>query len=316
MVFRTLAAGIMATALCGCVAYHVSPATPGDVTIAASRVFPESLTSDAAGNLYNSSNGGTIYRTLAGRHTAEPWIVPNARNGLRSLFGVLAESGRGLLWACNNPNLFAGETGGSSLLAFDLASGDFNGRYDLPGSGPAACNDIAVAADKAVWISETTGGRIFVLRPGANELELFAQGAELVGIDGLGFASDGTLYINNVRKNLLQRVLRNADGGYAGLQDLRLPVDLGGPDGLRPLGGNRFIQGEGMSGRVAVLRVTGDTVEMADVATGLDGPVGVTVVGNTAYVVEGKIGYLLDPKLKNQSPDPFVIRAFPLPGRP
>jgi hypothetical protein len=60
--------------------------------------------------------------------------------------------------------------------------------------------------------------------------------------------------------------------------------------------------------------VTGDTAAVTPIATGLDGPVGVTVVGNTAYAIEGKIGYMLDPKLKNQSPDPFVIRAFALPG--
>jgi hypothetical protein len=30
--------------------------------------------------------------------------------------------------------------------------------------------------------------------------------------------------------------------------------------------------------------------------------------------VEGKIQYMFDAKLKNRSPDPFVIKAFPLPG--
>jgi len=39
----------------------------------------------------------------------------------------------------------------------------------------------------------------------------------------------------------------------------------------------------------------------------------VTVVGRTAYALEGKILYLLDPKLKGQSPEPFMARAIPLP---
>ena len=82
------------------------------------------------------------------------------------------------------------------------------------------------------------------------------------------------------------------------------------------VGGNRFIQGEGSSGRVAVLEISGEKVEMTDVATGLDGPVGVTVIGDTAYVVEGKIGYLIDPALRDKNPEPFLIRAFALPGRP
>lgn len=300
-------------ALVGCVSYDIAEA-PRDVTINGSRVFPESITSDAAGNLYNASVGGTIYRTTAGSRTAEPWIVPSAQNGLTSLFGLMADDAKGLLWACNNPNMFAGETGQSSLLAFDLATGRLSGRYDIDGA--AACNDIAVASDGAVWVSETTGGRIFVLRPRANELELFAQGQELVGIDGIAFADDGALYINNVRSNLFQRVNRAADGSYAGLTDLALPVQLGGPDGLRPLGGNRFIQGEGQSGRVAIVEVSGDSARIVPVAEGLNGPVGVTVVGQTAYVVEGKIGYLFDPALREQDPDPFVIRAFRLAERP
>lgn len=309
-----LGALLAATLLAGC-ATTDGAFVPNDIAIAGSRVFPESITSDAAGNLYNASIGGTIYRTPAGSNTAEPWIAPNAANGLTSLFGLMADDAKGLLWACNNPNMFAGETGQSSLLAFDLATARLSGRYDFPG-GPAACNDIAVAADGTVWLSETSGGRIFVLRPNANELALFAAGEELVGIDGIAFAEDGTLYINNVRSGLVQRVERKADGSYAGLTDLTLPVQLGGPDGLRPLGGNRFIQGEGQSGRVAILEVRGDSVALRPLAEGLNGPVGVTVSGNTAYVVEGKIGYLIDPALREQDPDPFVIRAFPLPERP
>ncbi len=301
-----------ALALPGCVNWNLAP-DARDVVISGSRVFPESITHDARGNLYNSSNGGTIYRTLAGAGTAEPWVVPGPNNSLTSLFGVMADDKRRLLWTCNNPNLFTGEKGPSSLLAFDLSSALQSARFDFPGDGPAACNDIAIAADGTLWVSDTSGGRIFVLPRNANELELFAKDEALVGIDGLAFAEDGTLYINNVRKNLLQRVERKADGTYAGLTTLAVPVELGGPDGLRPLGGNRFIQGEGTSGRVAVLDIAGDGVEVTDVATGLNGPVGVTVVGRTAYVVEGKIGYLFDPKLKDQSPDPFVIRAFPLP---
>jgi len=306
---RLVLASIAAFAAAACAS--VPAASPGDVTIAGSRVFPESITSDAAGNLYNASIAGTIYRTIAGGRTAEPWIVPSEQNGLTSLFGLMADDAKGLLWACNNPNMLAGETGQSSLLAFDLASGRLSGRYDFP-EGPAACNDIAVAADGAVWASETSSGRIFVLRPRANELALFAAGEELVGIDGIAFAGDGTLYINNVRSGLFQRVERKSDGSYAGLTGLTLPVALGGPDGLRPLGGNRFIQGEGQSGRVAILEVRGDSVALTPFAEGLNGPVGVTVAGNTAFVVEGKIGYLINPALRGQNPDPFVIRAFPM----
>jgi sugar lactone lactonase YvrE len=285
---------------------------PGDVTIDGSRVYPESLTSDAAGNLYNGSNGGTIYRALRGAKTAEPWIVPDAHNGLRSLFGVFADDKHRLLWACDNPNLFKRESGTSTLRAFSLKTGQLVAKYDFPADGPAACNDVAIAKDGTLWATETLAGRIFVLKPHANALELFAKSAELVGIDGIAIAGDGKIYINNVRKQLFQRVERKADGSFDHLTTLATSLPLNGPDGLRALGGNRFIQGEGPGGRVALVDVKGDTAEITPVATGLDGPVGVTVVGRTAYAIEGKIEYMMDPKLKDKSPDPFVIRAFRL----
>jgi len=312
------AAAMIGSILAGCASMEAgTPAAraPQDIAINGSMVFPESITHDAAGNLYNGSVPGVIYRTRPGSRTAEPFIVPSEPNGIKSLLGVFVDDARSLLWTCSNPNFFAQppETGVSSLLAFDLANGSLSGRYDFPEGSPAACNDIAIDADGTVWASETSGGRIFVLRPNANELELFAKGEELVGIDGLAFAGDGTLYINNVRQHLLQRVERNADGTYVGLTNIATSDRLNGPDGLRSLGGNRFIQGEGPGGRVAILEVSGDTATMVPVATGLSGSVGVTVMDKTAYMTEGKIEYLFDPKLRGKSPDPFVIRAFPMP---
>ena len=288
----------------------------GNVTISGSRVYPESLTSDAAGNLYNGSNNGTIYRALAGSKIAEPWIVPDAQNGLRSLFGVFADDAHGLLWACDNPNIFKRETGISTLRAFDLKTGRLSVKYDFPADGPAACNDIAIGKDGTVWASETSGGRIFVLRPHANALALYAKSADLVGIDGIAIAGDGAVYINNVRKQLFQRVERKADGSFDRLTTIATSLPLNGPDGLRALGGNHFIQGEGPGGRVALVDVKGDTATITPIATGLDGSVGVTVVGRTAYAIEGKGEYLFDPKFKDKSPDPFLIHAIPLKGRP
>ena len=306
-------AGTMLTSCAGTDA--ASQAAPRDIPIEGEMVFPESVTHDAAGNLYNGSVPGVIYRTPAGSDTAVPFIQPSEANGLKSLLGVFADDARGLLWTCSNPNMFASppETGISSLLAFDLADGAFAGRYDFPEGGPIACNDIAIDRDGAVWASETAGGQIFVLDPGANELSLFAKGAELVGIDGLAFADDGALYINNVREHLLQRVDRNADGSYAGLTNIATPEPLNGPDGLRSLGGNRFIQAEGPGGRVAIFDVDGDTASMTTVATGLSGSVGVTVLDGVAYVTEGRIEYLFDPNLRGQDPGTFYIRAVPVP---
>jgi hypothetical protein len=48
---------------------------------------------------------------------------------------------------------------------------------------------------------------------------------------------------------------------------------------------------------------------------GLISPPAVTFVGRTAYALEGKIGYLFDPKLKGQDPGVFSAHAVPLDGK-
>jgi sugar lactone lactonase YvrE len=285
-----------------------------DIRINGSRVHPESITSDAAGNIYTGSTGGTIYRAVAGSDIAEPWIVPNTANGLTSVFGVLAEHTRGLLWVCNNPPFGGPPQPGAraSLKLFDLATGSYSANYLFPGEGPAVCNDIAVGPDGTTYATDTSGGRILALAPNANELTVFAADPALVGIDGIAFSGDGVMYINNVREHTVQRVDR-AGSAYAGLTALTLSEPVNGPDALRPISGNRFLQAEGSGNRVTYVDIDGDRAVITPVKTGLDSSPGVTHVGRTGYATEGKIGYLFNPALRGQDPGPFIIRAFPLP---
>src|SRR5690606_30128301 len=253
-------AGALAAALvlAACAANSVAR-EPSDIAIDGERVHPESIASDAAGTIYIGSVPGIVYRASPGDAAAKPWIVPDDDNGLTSLFGVLADDTRGLLWVCNNPPFGGPPQPGaaSSLKAFDLATGALSASYAFPGQGPFTCNDIAVARDGTTYATDTSGGRIFALAPRANELALFAADPELVGIDGIAFSGDGTMYINNVRANTVQRVDRSG-GAYAGLTTLALSEPVSGPDALRPVSGNRFLQAEGSGNRVTYVDIDGD----------------------------------------------------------
>ncbi|MFC4256925.1 hypothetical protein GRI97_14625 [Altererythrobacter xixiisoli] len=290
-------------------------AAPRDIPIAGTEVFPESITSDQAGNLYLGSGAGIIYRAQAGAAQAVPWIRPDAANGLQSLFGVLAHDSSGLLWVCSNPDFFAPPAGAakpSALKAFRLSDGKLAASHDFP-AGPAACNDIAIAADGTVFATETSGGRIFALKPGGATLDLFAAGENLIGVDGIAFADDGAMYINNVRANQVQRVRRKADGSYDGLTNLVLSQAVDGPDGLRPVGGNRFLQAEGTGGRVTLVDIQGDRATITTIRDGLGASASITRVGRVGYTMDGKIGYKFDPALKGKDPGAFTIQAFLLP---
>ncbi|MBO9516511.1 MAG: hypothetical protein J7493_00440 [Porphyrobacter sp.] len=300
----------------GCATLPLTPAS-ADIRVNGSRIHPESVSADAAGNIYTGSVPGTIFRAKAGSDTAEPWIVPSAANGLTSQLGVLVDDARGVLWVCNNPPFGGPPQPGakSSLKAFDLKTGELKSSHDFPSDGPIVCNDIAVERGGTTFATDTSGGRIFALAPNGDALTVFAADPELVGIDGIAFADDGKMYINNVRKNTVQRVNRKGGGAYDGLTTLTLSEPVNGPDALRPLKGNRFLQAEGPGNRVTYVDIEGDSAKITPVKIGLDSSPGVTHIGNTGYATEGKINYLFDPALKEKSPDPFYIRSFPLSGQ-
>jgi sugar lactone lactonase YvrE len=285
-----------------------------DIQIMDSGVFPESITSTAKGAVISGSTKGVVYRAEPGSAQAKAWIQPSAENGILSLLGVLADDKHNTLWVCSAPNFFGGDRSQttSGVRAFELDSGKFKGRYDFP--APAGtCNDITVAADGSAYASDTGGGRIFRLKPGAKELDLVGSDPQLIGIDGLAFSADNTLYANNVRSNKLFRVALKADGTLSGLVDLAVSQKLNGPDGMRLIKGNSFIQAESTSGRLSVVSVEGDKATMTILRDDLESSPGATIVGNTAYVVKTNIKYLLDPTLKGKEVPPAMIYAVPLP---
>ena len=303
-------------ALAAACALVTSAGAANDVRIDDVHVYPESLSADRAGRLYIGSVKGVIFRTAPGGDVATPWISPTAENGILSVLGVLVDERTRTLWACSAPMPFRvpPARGTTALLAFDLGTGRFKARFEFP--APAgACNDVTIARDGTAFATDTPNGRIFMLKPGAKALLLYAEDARLKGVDGIAFASDGKLYVNNVQAQTMLRVDPTPDGAYAGLTTLTLSQPVQGPDGLRLLAGNRFIQAEGTSGKVTLVTIDGDRAAITDIRTGLDSSPGVTPARGRAYAVEGKIGYLVMPTLKGKEPGAFYARAINLPPR-
>jgi sugar lactone lactonase YvrE len=306
---------VITAVLAGC-ASQPAAVPRGDILIDGQGVHPESVTSDRQGALYTGSVPGTIYRAGPKDTRAVPFITPNAENGLRSVFGVLADDRSGRLWACSVANSFGPRTAGpqapSELVAFDLKSGKLLGRWPFPAPG-GTCNDIAIAADGAAYASDTPGGRVLKLPKGGAALEVAVADDRLKGIDGLAFEAGGALIINNVQKNELWRVTLPAAGKPAALTKLNASRKMEGPDGLRFIGGKRFLQAEGTSGRITLVTIEGDEARIDVLREGLDSSPGVTLIGKTVYAVEGKIQYLFNPQFRGKDPGPFKATAIPLP---
>jgi sugar lactone lactonase YvrE len=256
------------------------------VTTADTAVTPESITSSRDGSVYFGSMArGTIYRAAPRASRAEPWILASTA-GLTRVLGVLADDRSNTLWVCQNQTDGrdgAPVTGQTALRSFDLKTGAAKGTYPFPANS-GVCNDIAVASDGGVYVSESFRGRVHRLKPGAAALEVWASDEQMNVIDGLAFLADGSLYVNNFMSGKLFRIPVNADGSAGALVPIETSLPLVRPDGLRSVGPNTLLQAE-QQGRIAELTIDGNRAEVRVVKDGLPRASGVTLVGDNALVL-------------------------------
>jgi sugar lactone lactonase YvrE len=234
---------------------------------------------------FGSTAKGTIYRAAPGATRAEPWIQASAA-GLSRTLGVLADDKTNTLWVCqNNTGGRGGEpvAGQTALRSFDLTSGAAKGAYPFPTNG-GTCNDMAVASDGTVYVTESFNNRVHRLRPGAAALDVWVTDPQLAGVDGVALLADGAVYVNTFFDGRLFRIPVNTDGSAGALVPIETSLPLSRPDGLRTVGPHTLIQAEGQ-GRVAELTVEGNRATVRVLREGLTGATAVTVDGDTALVL-------------------------------
>lgn len=296
-------------------------AAPREIPLPGDRAFPESITSTGDGTLYvgGLATGGVL-RARAGSAQAEPWIKPGAYD-TRSVFGVLADEKSRTLWVCSNDVSSLGVPGptsveGGFLKGFDLDTGEGKISARLPGAH-ALCNDMAIAPDGAVLVTNSLAPQILRLAPGGKQLDVWLSDPAFtppkggVGLDGIAFGGDGNLYVDTFDKAELFRI-DVKDGKAARVTKLQASRPLALADALRPAEGGSFLMIEG-AGRLDRATVSGDRVSIETLKDGFAQPTGVTWVGTTAWVAEGQLSHLFNPK-SGPAKLPFRIYAVPLSG--
>jgi sugar lactone lactonase YvrE len=297
---------LAAAAVC---AAHAADRT--EITFADGKIFPESLTSTRNGTVYFGSLGlDSVYRAAPKSSKAETWIQPKT-SGLQTVLGVLADESAGTLWVCASATGGRGApaVGETALKAFSLKDASLTGSYAFPGGG--LCNDIAVARDGTLYVTDTTGARVLRLKKGARALDAWAADATLLGTaDGIALLADGSVYVNSVGQGTLLRIAVKADGSAGSIVKLATSRPLQSPDGMRSVGRKTMLLVEG-AGRLDEVTINGDTAEIKVLKDGMTGPTAVTLVGDMAYVAEARLNYLNDPKFRDQDPGPFRAVGVP-----
>jgi sugar lactone lactonase YvrE len=273
-------------------------APAAEIPIVDAKSQPESLTVAPGGVLIvGSASTPFVYKVRlnkvnSGSTTAETFVDASAEGPGTFFFGMLADAATKTLWTCQLtpvPDTRPVKRH-TALRGFDLSSGAQKLRWDLPGDN-STCNDFALGADKALYITDTANGRIYKLAAGASTAELFLEDqAALRGIDGITFLN-GTLYVNNVITSKLYRI--PVDAGKAG-QPVEISLDqpVKGPDGMRAANG-KLLLAENGSGKISVITVMGDKATVTVIKEGLKTPTGVEPAGDTIWITERGTGKVL-----------------------
>jgi sugar lactone lactonase YvrE len=294
-----------------------------NVVVPGTTDFPESMHASADGTLYFSSfGGGRIWRAKPGETQATEWIKQGT-NGLDSALGVLADDKSNTLYVCSDDFSAAGvviPTGATptALKLFDLTTGEPKGSIVLPGQA-TLCNDIVVADDGTAYVTDSFAGHILRLKPGAKELEVWAHDPrwDVPGkpeLDGIAILPDGAVYANIFEGDGLYRVEVKPDGGAGAITKLQTSRPLYHSDGLRAFGPNKLIMVEGETkGFLDLITIDGDNAKIETVKDGFDGPVSLVLIGDTIYVMDTPLRYLLNPEWRKKTPPPFTAFAVKAP---
>lgn len=283
-----------------------------DITVNGARVFPESVTSDKAGDvIFGSMGTGGVYRAKAGETTAELWIDPKV-SGITFMAGVFADDASGTLYACSGavgspPDQAAQK---SAVKAFDLKTGAAKASYPMPYAGGSFCNDFAVTKAGDLYVTDTIGGALHRLKKGASALEVWIKDPKLAGADGVAIGGDGNVYVNSFTTSKLFRVAVNKDGSAGAITELAPSIKMDKTDGLRAYGGLRFLQAEGGTGRIDLVTVSGDTASIMPIKENEPGLTAMTVARGKVWAVNAKLNYMQD---KTKDPGAFTAEAVDLP---
>jgi len=282
------------------------PSSPEQLPLPPGFTIPNGIAHAQDGTLYvGSVADGRVLRRAPGGSWTELFA------GSEQVFSVTSlrlDAPRNLLWG-TSPDAMGllrpkGAVGARTarVFALDARTGELRRVVLLPEG--ALGNDLTVAPDGGIFITESVRGSVLHLGPGSEILETWvtdprfkAQGTGMstVGPAGIALAPDGrTLAINTFGPG---RLFLIHPGASPGVTEVELPRRLENPDGMRfaPDGRLLLVEGSIQSGdgrliRIDVLGKSKGPRTLEVLASGLESPVNLTVSDEgTVWVTEARL---------------------------
>jgi sugar lactone lactonase YvrE len=240
-------------------------------TVAEPDLIPESVAFDAAEKCFYV---GSFYKRKIVRIDRRGRVtdfVAEAADGLGAVVGIKIDAARRVLLVLNNvspemKNFDKTREGVGNLHKYELKTGKLIKKYELPNEPqPHLLNDLAIAANGDLFITDTRASVVHVLRHDKENLENFASLAPYSRPNGIVLSKDESrLYVANLNGMLVVET-KTAKQTSLALAD---PVALAGVDGLY-LYENSLLAIQNFESPRRVVRFylneTGDRAERAEV---------------------------------------------------
>jgi sugar lactone lactonase YvrE len=281
-------------------------------TLADPELIPEGITVDPrTGTFYV---GSLRKRTvLAIDPAGNTTTFADRSDGLRAIVGLEVDAARDLLWVTSwNSRSHEGvEPGPHEVVAFRIADGAVERRVRFPDEGDHLPNDVTIADDGTVYVTDSTGGGVYRIPSDADALEEVVAAGSLAYPNGIALAPDGALHVAHGTG------LARVDPATGALEAVHAAdgVVLGGIDGLVRDGDRLLAVQNGLGeGRLVALaldargaKVTGLTV--------LENDPDALAIATTTCVAGGALYTVANAQLDALGPDGLRPDAKLTPSR-
>ncbi len=294
--------------------------------------YPNGITQTEAGALLvGSVVSGRIYRLDDEGATPFEQPDPSVFAGTTLRYDAAADR----LWGASPDFLGVEQPDGTimrrahRIFARDTATGAVDFAMLIPDDGFG--NDIALADDGTLFVTDTSVPRVLRLDPGSNRLETYVadrrlsspgSGVDGIGAAGIAIAEDGhTLLVGLYGAGQLFALRRTEIGGVR-LDEIELERELENPDGfaIADDGSLLLVEGGVASGNGRLTRIPDPLAEgvrpVETLVEGLDIPVNLLIDRNDpklVYVTESGLGHrFTESRRSPEPPSTFYVRRYRL----
>jgi len=167
-------------------------------------------------------------------------VVAPRTGGAQSVLGIKVDAARGVVWAAshNDPAMEDYREGTDQVISFAIADGSVRRTVSFPAGEPHGANDLAVASDGTVYVTDMIGGAVYRIPPDRDVLELVVPLGTFIYPNGLALLDDRQLYVGDA----LGIALVALAGAAPTAIRLTAPagIALGGIDGMVVVAGHIY----------------------------------------------------------------------------